>query len=44
MINKYKAQPWVRFSTNSCYKNLVYSKCVSWYFIESSIRWARTVY
>ena len=32
---------WVRFSKNRCYKNLIYFKCVSWYFIESSIRWAR---
>ena len=35
---------WVRFSKNRCYKNLIYFICVSWYFIESSIRCARTVH
>ena len=33
---------WVRFSKNRCYKKLIYFKCPSWYFIESSIRWTRT--
>ena len=23
---------WIRFNKNSCYKNLIYFKCVYWYF------------
>ena len=34
----------IRFNKNRCYKNLVYSKCVSWHFFESSITCARTVH
>ena len=38
------SQLWIRFNKNRCYKNLIYFKCVYWYFIESSIMWARTVH